>query len=634
MCGIAGFVGGFVPGLGRSMNAAQAHRGPDGQGVHEDPDAGVMLAHVRLAVLDVTPAAAQPMTSADGRFTLVYNGEIYNFRELRKSLAGASFRSSGDTEVLLEGLARHGVEFLPRLNGMFAFALWDRETRRLLLARDNVGVKPLYVAEPAPGSLLFASEIKALFAHPGVTREPDFEALQEHLARGHASGAHTAFRGVRRVLPGTLVRWDAATHTPELETWWRPFTRSPLPRALAVEDLRTKLLAATRRQMVSDVPVGLFLSGGLDSSLVAACAAKDAAGPLRSYTVTYPRSENVLDQFDDDAPHARSVAGHLGLNHAEIEIRPDVAALLHRLIRHSDEPLADPAMIAAHLVSRRAREDGLVVMLTGQGADELFGGYPRYRAMAGTRWLEALPGAMRRAISAGAKALPGAKEGRAGGLLRRGRRVLSSASLSRPERFMALCSSTPDSEIAAVLSDGVRLLVGGHDSAAEDLAVMGSAVRAGDDAFLYRDLMVYLPNHNLHYTDRMSMASGLEARVPLLDLELLETATAYPASWKFSARGTKLILREAARGLVPESIIRRRKAGFGAPYRKWLRYDLDELWGDVMSEASVKRRGWFDAAGLKAARDRSQGGREDLYMLQWAALVIELWAREFIDRRP
>ncbi|MEK7469137.1 MAG: asparagine synthase (glutamine-hydrolyzing) [Planctomycetota bacterium] len=634
MCGISGFVGAHVPGLGPRMNVAQAHRGPDGSGVFEDPPAEVLLAHVRLAVLDLTSAAAQPMTSASGRFVLVYNGEIYNFRDLREELirAAATFRSAGDTEVLLEGVARHGTSFLARLNGMFAFALWDRQERELLLARDQVGVKPLYYAQPQPGTLLFASEIKALFAHHQVAREPNFAALQEHLARGHSSGTHTAFTGIQRLEPGAFLKWHASTRTIDVQSYWRPFTaHCEQSMDEAAEALRAKFKAATRRQMVSDVPVGLFLSGGLDSSLVAACAASETA--LRSYTITYPRSENTLDQFDDDAPFAQEMAAALGLKHTEIEIKPEVASLLPRLLRHCDEPIADPAIIAAFLVSQRAREDGMVVMLSGQGADELFGGYPRYRAIAGTQWMEALPGALRRGIARGAGLLPGSREGRAGGMMRRGKRVLAAAGMDARERFLAYCSSTADADIGQVLSAEARATLAGRQSIDTDLALMEASGLPQDDAFLYRDLMAYLPNHNLLYTDKMGMAVGMEARVPLLDLDLLDTATGYPAKWKFNSRGTKRIMRLAARGLVPEKIIRRPKAGFGAPYRKWLRYDLGTLWNDVMSEASVKRRGWFDFAGLNEARKRSQDGSVDLYMLQWAALVIELWAREFIDQR-
>ncbi len=358
MCGISGFVGGFVPGMGARMNAAQAHRGPDGNGVFEDFAAGVVLAHVRLSVLDLTAAAAQPMTSASGRFVLVYNGEIYNFKDLREELTGAgvNFRSAGDTEVLLEGLARHGTAFISRLNGIFAFALWDREERELFLARDHVGVKPLYYTEPQPGTMLFASEIKALFAHPQVRREADFAALQEHLARGHSSGTRTAFKGIQRLEPGTILRWCAKSRRFEVKTYWQPFSgHCSQSMVQAAAELREKFKAATQRQLVSDVPVGLFLSGGLDSSLVTACAC-GGAGPARhAYTITYPRSENTLDQFDDDMPFAREMAESLGLPHTQIEIKPEVATLLPKLIWHCDEPIADPAIIAAYLISTRAR---------------------------------------------------------------------------------------------------------------------------------------------------------------------------------------------------------------------------------------------------------------------------------------
>jgi asparagine synthase (glutamine-hydrolysing) len=274
MCGIAGIVGEFRPGLISRMNRVQAHRGPDGAGVFEDPAAGVALGHVRLAILDLSTQAAQPMTTADGRYTLIFNGEVYNYVELRRDLEsrGCTFRSRGDTEVLLQGLARHGAPFVERLNGMFAFALWDATDHTLLLARDHLGVKPLYYAEPSPGVLVFASELKAICAHPHVKREPDFTAIEQHLTFCHASADRTVIRAIRRVPPATMMFWSERTRRTHCTTYWKASygTRQDLRRDEAVVELRETVAAATKRQMVSDVPVGALLSGGLDSSLITA----------------------------------------------------------------------------------------------------------------------------------------------------------------------------------------------------------------------------------------------------------------------------------------------------------------------------------------------------------------------------
>lgn len=638
MCGIAGYVGGWTPGLMARMNEVQKHRGPNGHGVFEDAKQGAALGHVRLAILDLTNRAAQPMHSFDGRYVLVFNGEIYNYLSLRDGLLnkGHAFSSSGDTEVLLCGLQQHGEEFLERLDGMFALALWDRYERTLLMARDHLGIKPLYYTELDNGSLLFASELKALCAHPSVSREADFEVLLQHLAYCHGSGDRTAMKGIRRLPPGAWLRWNASTRTNVIRKYWRPSfeASSNGDRHQAAQQLRESLRAATVRQMVSDVPVGVLLSGGLDSSLITAFARPQASADFRCFTISYPPEENMLDGGDLDAPYARRFADHLGLPLEEIDIKPKVAALWPELVYHLDEPIADPAAISAYLISQLARERGTTVLLSGQGADEMFCGYPRYLAMQAAAWFNGVPRFLRRAIAAGARLLPGSREGAVGVRLRRIRRLASVLHESHDERFLAYCASTAESEVTRVLSAEFRAALGGKRFQDACLERIRDGGLAGLPRMQERDLMVYLPNHNLLYTDRMSMAVGLEVRVPFLDVEVLNTVLRYPPRWKLARANTKVLLRDAAQGVVPSEIIGRRKGGFGAPYRKWLRYDLAEMWEDLMNETAVKRRGWFDPAALRDARRRSQEGKADLYMLQWAALTIELWARRFIDGNP
>lgn len=638
MCGISGLVGDRQPGLVAAMNRVQAHRGPDGSGVFEDAEGPIALGHVRLAILDLSDLAAQPMRSRDGRHVLSFNGEIYNFRELRRQLEkkGVTFRSTGDSEVLLQGLALEGEDFLRRLNGIFAFAWWDGHRKALLLARDAVGVKPLYYACPRPGALLFASELKALFAYPGLPRRVRAEALQEHLARSHASGTRTALEGVLRLPPGHALRWSASDPSPRIRGYWNPTFEGGSNGGYGpgVERLRGDLEESTARELVSDVPLGIFLSGGLDSSVIARCVLKARDSQIDAYTTSYPLRENILDQFGDDRPHAAEVARRLGLNQYVIEISPAVADLLPRLLWHLDEPIADPAVIAAYLVSRLARQNGTVVLLSGQGGDELFGGYRRYQAMAATHWISALPAPVRRALTGVGRLMPGTWEGKSGAMLRRLGRVAQAVGRGTDERFMAYCSSADDTAINSVLSADFAGVLRGRSSAEESLRLMEDSGLDYGDRFLFRDLVDYLPNHNLLYTDKMGMAAGVEVRVPLLDQALLDSVPGMPYSWKVTGLTTKRILRDAARGWVPDTIIRRPKAGFGAPYRKWLRYDLADLWADVMNERSVSQRGWFDPGGLAAIRERSQSGAADLYMLQWAALTCELWAREFIDKNP
>jgi asparagine synthase (glutamine-hydrolysing) len=639
MCGISGLFGEFLPGLMSRMNYLQDHRGPDGSGVFEDPDACASLGHVRLAILDLSAAAAQPMHSEDGRYVLVYNGEIYNFRELRRQLEtdlGCRFRSTGDTEVLLQGLALYGAAFVRKLNGIFAFAFWDRQERELLLARDPVGVKPLYYCEPRPGVLLFASEIKALFEYPGLLREPNFFALQEHLARCHASGTQTAFEGIHRLGPGMMLRWESKENSWKIETYWQP-DFSVLPDT-SYEDacwrLRETVCRAIKRQMVSDVPVGSFLSGGLDSSLITLLSAEQSDQDFQCYTITYPSSENRLDQFIDDTPYAFQVAQQLQKTQVMINIKPIVSDILGKLIWHMDEPIADPAIIASYLISKYARRNGTVVLLSGQGADELFGGYPRYQAMNLLDRFQALPNVMRRQVVKAASLIPAAMEGPYGAKMRRARLVLMEMNDQPDQRFMGYCSSTADEYIRRVLHPEVRQILDGRPSAEQSLRMMAEAQVNNGNRYLYRDLIDYLPNHNLLYMDKMSMAAGVETRVPLLDMEIVEQVTRMPFAWKVSGMTTKKILRDAAKGIVPDNIIHRAKTGFGAPYRKWLRYDLSEMWNELTSEESIERRGWFNYQGVQEIRRLSQAGNLDLYMLQWAILTTELWARSFFDQDP
>uniref|UniRef100_A0A7C4LNJ7 asparagine synthase (glutamine-hydrolyzing) n=1 Tax=Schlesneria paludicola TaxID=360056 RepID=A0A7C4LNJ7_9PLAN len=639
MCGIAGLVGAFVPGLMHQMNRVQRHRGPDGEGVFEDTRSAVGLAHVRLAILDLSAAAAQPMQSADGRFVLVYNGELFNYRELRSELEreGRRFRSSGDTEVLLQAWERFGPAVLPRLNGMFAFAVWDRKEQELTLVRDQFGVKPLYYHQFPDGALLFASELKALCAHPRFERSLDPVALQQHLAFGHACGNRTALRGAQRLGPATSLRWSARSRRCDIRTYWQPerSTDRRGNRADAVDELRQRLQQAVRRQLVSDVPLGVALSGGLDSSLLTAAAA--SASPTRrlnGFTIASTTADNRIDQMPPDLPFARIMARHCGVELHEIVLEVEHAELWPRLLYHLDEPIVDPAIISCYLVCAAARRQGITVLLSGQGADELLAGYPRYRAWAWTTASERWPRPLREALAGMGSWLPGAWPGALGGALRRGRRLLHGLPLSADERFLHYAAGNSESVIASVLSRALRAELHACrplDECRDHLARCGYESL---DAYLDRDQRVYLPNHNLAYTDRTSMAVGVECRVPFLDLELAEFVNRLPAEWKLQGSTPKAILREAARGLVPESVISRPKAGFTAPYRTWLAAEGTDLWDELMTAETIRRRGWFDAQALAALRKASLRGQADHYLLQWAVMTLEYWAREFLDANP
>ena len=631
MCGINGTAGYLEPGLIQRMNVAMRHRGPDGMGIYEDVGARLALGHVRLSILDLSNAAAQPMHSRCGRYVLVFNGEIYNFRELRRELArDYTFRSTGDTEVLLRGLEVQGEEFIKRLNGIFAFACWDALERELIVVRDQLGIKPLYLTELPRGGIAFASEIKSLLQIPDVPREPDFVALQQHFAFCHASEDRTALAAVRRLPAGQILKWSPTKGMRQYPYWKLEFGTDTTSHKDAVDRLVTEIETATKRQMVADVPVGAFLSGGLDSSLLTTIAARENSD-LQCFTVSVDASDNRLDQVSPDIPYARKLAQLLGLTLHEIKMTSSVADMWPKMIYHLDEPIVDPAVFSCYRICEAARDMGIKVLLSGQGADELFGGYPRYWLMNVWNRLNVIPSAARQLIARGGALLPGSWSGAAGANLRRVRRVLTAANLSPNRRFLEYSAGTPQAEISAILSPGFRDAVGSKSATDECLDKMNSSRWPAPDCYYERDLKTYLCNHNLLYTDKMSMAVGVEARVPLLDMELVNLAVRYPDAWKVAAGKTKRILREAAAEIVPPEIIKRKKAGFGGPYRGWLRNDLAEMWQDFSSPSMVNRRGWFDADALRSARERSDSGKVDLYQLQWAVLSMELWAQQYID---
>jgi asparagine synthase (glutamine-hydrolysing) len=579
------------------------------------------------------------MMSPDRQFALVFNGEIYNYRDIRDTLKsrGYEFKSSGDTEVVLYGLIEFGADLLTRMNGIFALAFWDMAKRELLLARDQVGVKPLYYTTFSDGALIFASELKALLAHPEVPRRLDPEVLTQHLVFCHSCSDNTILQGIKRLPPGSFMKWDDKKRRLEISQFWKPRyePKSDMPRNDAVLELRSLLREATSRQMISDVPVGLFLSGGLDSALISALAKAEAsAKSLKAFTITYPPSHNTVDRLVEDAPYARFLAQRLAIDQEEEEITPEIATLWPSLIYHLDEPLADPAAIAAYMVCRRARAQGFPVLLSGQGADELFAGYPRYQALTYASMLDGLPQFTRTALGAVSKLLPEAGVDGGVRVIRRTRRFLTSLAQTPDERFLSFAAPTAEKAALAVLSDDFRNGLRSRKPGDTSRAQMEAGGLNGTDRWLNRDFTSYLPNHNLLYMDKMGMAASVEVRVPLLDMELVNRVNMYPDTWKVTRGTTKSILRDAARGIVPDEIIDRPKAGFGAPYKKWLRDDLHEMWEDLTAEGVVKRRGWFDYESLKSARALSQSGKRDLYMLQWAVLTVELWARQLLDRAP
>ncbi len=622
MCGIAGYVGPLRPGLGERMAATLAHRGPDDAGecvLDAGGGRSAVLAHRRLSIIDI-PGGHQPQTNEDGTVHVVFNGEIYNFRELRRELEarGHRFANRSDTEVLPHLYEEHGLGMLDHLRGMFAFALWDAGRRRLVLARDRLGVKPLYWAEPAGElELAFGSELSALLAVPGLPAELDPEALAAYLAFLYVPHPLSAVRGVRKLPPAHVLVHEDGRST--VRPYWALDADAP-PSDVDIWEL---LEEAVRLRLVADVPVGAFLSGGLDSSSIVAAAVAAGERPDTFTVVFSGRDEQLYDESDD----ARAVASAFGTRHHELEDRPDVAALLPEVVHHLGEPFGNPTALLVYELSRLTREH-VKVALAGDGADELLAGYPRYRGIVAAAAYRRVPGAVRALAAAGARALPESTRGRHG--LRRAREFALAPLGSPDEAYLSWITyfqpQARDELYAPALAERLR------ESAPPEQFLTGLLERAPRDDLVNRlsfvELQSFLPCNVLEYGDKMSMAHGLEVRAPFTDHRLVEHVYALPGSEKLNRGTTKAVLRRALAGRVPESALTKRKLGFNPPLGVWLRRDLAPLVDSHLSREVVEARGLFRPERVEALVSELRAGRRDVSLHVWALIVLEQWQRE------
>lgn len=638
MCGICGTVGSSDRATIEAMCDALAHRGPDGSGVElfgPGCDRGgsipAALGHRRLAILDPTPAGAQPMSWAGGRWWITYNGEIYNFHELRRDLQtrGHSFHTDCDTEVLLAGWAEWGEGLLERLNGIYAFAIWDTERSELFLARDRLGVKPLYLAR-RDGCLHFASEASALL-HAIGPASINAAAIPSYLTFLWVPDPMTMFEGVEKLPPGHCAtfrdgelrvrQWFDVTFEPELgrtDASW-------------IEETRATTQGAIRRQMLSDVPVGAFLSGGLDSSAVVATM-RGEVDRMDTYTVGFRESDRGHEVDPDDVPYARKVGELFDVDYHEQTLHPDIVDLLPRLVRHLDEPIADPATITTYLICSAARER-MTVILSGMGGDEVFAGYPRFMAAKIGHTLDRLPRSARRGLR---RALEGrltmGPPGRMRGPRRNLMKLLRGIDQDPIDRYLTYSSYYREDELPRMLSGELRAGLGDADPFATHHGY-AAAVEGEDwlNQLLYVDQKTFLPCLNLAYTDRMSMAASTEVRVPLIDDEMISLAGRVPPGLKLHGRKRKWILKKAMEGILPDDVIWRPKAGFGAPVRAWVDGPMKPLMDDLLSPETVRSRGQLDPAGVARLRADQEAGLADNALKIWALIVLELWQREFVD---
>jgi asparagine synthase (glutamine-hydrolysing) len=605
------------------MGGVVVHRGPDDEGHHADGPCAIGMR--RLSIIDLA-GGHQPLSSEDGSLWLVCNGEIYNFRELRRELEGLGrrFKTGSDSEVVLHGYAQYGEDFIHRLNGMFGFALWDARRRRLIVGRDRLGVKPIYVYRDAR-RLAFASEAKALLALPGVAAEIDRPALDAYLNLGYVPAPLSMFRGIGKLPPATMLVVEAG-RIEERRYWRIPAT---IDREMAegewVERIRERLEQSVRMQMVSDVPIGAFLSGGIDSSTVVGYMAAHSDQPIRTYSIGF--AGTAADDYYNELPYARRVAELFGTKHREIMVRPDVVTLLPSLLWHMDEPLSDTAFITTYLVSQFARED-VTVILSGVGGDELFGGYRRYLGNHYQGYFERLPGWGRRAAAAVGRRLPSDRHSPMLNLSRLARGFLEGAALPFEERYRAYVQVFP--------RDEVRTLLRTPPPAQPDMLEAAFGHAGGTDSLnrlLRVDAETMLPDDLLMLTDKMSMATSLECRVPLLDHELVELAARMPEAIKIRGGRLKHAMKEAVSRLLPRDILERGKRGFGTPMGAWLKQELAPLVGGLLSEPAIRRRGLLDSAAVQALVASHRANRVDGTDRLATLLNLEIWSRLYLDRR-
>ena len=627
MCGIAGFSGDFDADLLPRMSEAMSHRGPDDDGVYLDPGHAVGLAHRRLSIIDLSARGHQPMWDVTGTVAIVYNGEIYNFAELRRELEqdGYGFHSECDTEVLLNLYLRDGEKLVDRLNGIFAFAIFDTRDGSIFLARDHLGVKPVYYAETRKG-VVFASELKSLLQEPSVDRSIDREAVRDHLRFLWCPSPLTMLRAVRKLPPGHAARVRAG----RIERQWRfydlPFDQECVdwPEFDASVQVRKHLVRAVERQLVSDVPVGAFLSGGLDSSSIVAIAQRRmGAQKLQCFTIGFDQAEARTEGMAEDLPYAQQVARHLGVDLHTIWVGSEMLDDLPRMLFHLDEPQADPAPINALYITRLAREHGIKVLLSGAGGDDIFTGYRRHHALELERYWSWLPSASRRGIRSISQQIAPRSQ-----LRRRIAKALRYADLTGDERIESYFYWIPPDVVDRVLP-----FTGAVDNApvATALASLPDRIPALH-RMLYLEGKFFLADHNLNYVDKVSMANGVEVRVPFLDPDLVALAARLPPHYKQRGSTGKWVLRKAVEPFLPSAVLRRPKTGFGAPLRHWLRGDLRPMVHDILSERSLRERGIFDPAAVRTLIQDNDARRVDGAYTIFSMMCIELWCRMFIDR--
>jgi len=626
MCGIAGFIN-----VDRNAPKAEreilldkmckiiTHRGPDEQGATVEGRAALGMR--RLSIIDLK-GGQQPIYSQDGSKFIVFNGEIYNYRELKAELEslGYKFKTNSDTETIIHAYEEFGADCVNKLRGMFAFAIWDKSDESLFVARDRVGKKPLFYSLLPSGNFVFGSELKSLLTHGELSKEIDYSALDAYLTFGYVPEEFCIFTGVEKLQPGYFLKFkDGKIKT---EQFW-DFKYEEISEVKSEEDyaseLREKIRDAVKVRLISEVPLGAFLSGGVDSSAIVGLMSQILDKPVKTFSIGF--NEDTFSELK----YARIAAKHFNTEHHEFVVTPDLVETIDELVWHFDEPFSDPSSMPTYMVSKMAR-DYVTVVLSGDGGDELFAGYTRYLIDKKRSGLGSLPKALREVLMQPiSEALPHGT---------RGKNFLYNTSLDAIERYIDSVSQFGKLKKSALYSEKFKEKLNGKRSSEEVFQAIAKSVSTGNpiDNLLYLDSKTYLPSDILTKVDRMSMATSLEARVPLLDQDLIDYVTQkIPTSLKLKGDVTKYIFKKSLEGLVPKEILYREKQGFGVPIGEWINTQLKDKIHDTLNEKKTLERGYFDSKYIKLLLDEHSSGRRDHSHPLWVLWMLELWHRRFID---
>tara|TARA_B100000963_G_scaffold284188_1_gene252961 strand:+ start:13644 stop:15584 length:1941 start_codon:yes stop_codon:yes gene_type:complete len=624
MCGINGNIGRFEEGLIEKMNDSISHRGPNGSAVYIDKNKNVAFGHVRLSVIDLSSASDQPMKSKCNNYVIIFNGEIYNYRKLKKHLIskGYEFRSEGDCEVLLNLWIEYDAEALNMLDGIFSFAIFDTKKNKLTLVRDHFGIKPLYYSLNQ-NEVIFSSEIKGILQSSNVSREIDFTSASSYLNYLWSPGEHTILKSIKKVKPGFYLEFINGSLISENEFYRLPNYKPKFSLKEATFATRESLRRSVHDQLISDIPVGSFLSGGLDSSLICAFAKEKSEAFTDVFTIDVGKNG---EGFEDDLPYAKKVANHLNLNLNIVKSSSDDVQDLPECIFHLDEPQADPAIINTFKICKLAKEKNIRVLFSGAGGDDLFTGYRRHMLAFYQNKIDSIPRIFKFLISAISRVIP---TNLAFG--RRLRKVVKLFNKPSENSVLGYFSWIETERLLKIFDNDIKELI----DIKRTQNIIKDKITCEKGNLVEKTLAVeksfFLVDHNFNYTDKMSMAHGVEVRVPFINENMVETASKIYTKDKISKTTTKSILKKSAEGFLSNEVIYRKKTGFGAPIRKWLAGPLKPLLDSLLSEESIKKRGMFEFKEVRKLIEDNEKGRGDFAYTIYGLLSLEIWMRQFID---